>query len=66
MEALIQEAYFLENEWKTKMENDKPLLINCNHSENSGNEKSFSKTRNSGKRDEKMENENEWEPRMRI
>ncbi|MCI0455205.1 MAG: hypothetical protein L0Y68_09455 [Candidatus Dadabacteria bacterium] len=40
------------------MENDKPLLINGNHSENSGNEKSFSKTGNSGKLNEKMENEN--------
>ncbi len=55
-------VYFLENEWKTKMENDKPLLINGNHSENSGNEKSFSKTRNSGKLNEKVESGSNWEP----
>ncbi len=57
MEALIQEAYFLENEWKTKMENEKSLLINGKYSENSSNEKSFSKTRKSGKLNGKVENE---------
>ncbi len=40
------------------MENDKPFLINGNHSENTDIEKSFSKTRNIGKRNGKVENEN--------
>jgi hypothetical protein len=40
------------------MENDKPLLTNCNHSGNSGTEKSFSKRGNSGKLSGKVENEN--------
>jgi hypothetical protein len=59
-------VYFLENEWKTKMENDNPPIINSNHSENSGNEKSFSKTRNSGKLNGKVENENGGDPMMRM
>ncbi|MCI0453412.1 MAG: hypothetical protein L0Y68_00270 [Candidatus Dadabacteria bacterium] len=62
-EGLIQEVSLLENEWKTKMENEKSLLNNGNHSENIGNEKSFSKTRNSGKRNEKVENENGGGPK---
>ncbi|MCI0454003.1 MAG: hypothetical protein L0Y68_03280 [Candidatus Dadabacteria bacterium] len=40
------------------MQNDKPLLINGNHSENSGNEKSFCKTPKSAKLNEKLQNEN--------
>jgi hypothetical protein len=39
------------------MQNEKPLLINCNYSENTGNEISFYKTLKSVKRNEKLKNE---------
>jgi hypothetical protein len=39
------------------MKNEKSLLINCNHSENTHNEISFYKTLKSVKRNEKLKNE---------
>ncbi len=44
------------------MQNEKPLLINRNYSENTDNEKSFCKIPNTAKRNEKLQNENGWEP----
>ncbi len=61
-EALIQKVYFLESEWKAKMESEKISLSNNNHTINNDIAVPLSKTRNSGKRDEKVESESEWEP----
>lgn len=50
-------VYSLENEWKTKMENEKSDASNGNDSENAVMEASFSKTPKSEKRNEQVENE---------
>ncbi|MCI0455206.1 MAG: hypothetical protein L0Y68_09460 [Candidatus Dadabacteria bacterium] len=54
--------YFLQNDCKTKMQNEKLLLTNCNHSENNDDKFSFCKTPKSAKRNEKLQNENGGEP----
>ncbi len=53
--------YFLESEWKAKMESGKALLSNDNYTINNDHLVPLSKTQNSGKRDEKVESGNEWE-----
>ncbi len=61
-EALIQKVYFLQNDCKTKMQNEESLLINHNHSKNTDNGGSFCKTPITAKRNAKLQNESEWEP----
>ncbi len=53
----------MKSECKAKMQNEKSVLTNYKHSKNIDNKVSFCRTVNTAKRNEKVQNEKEWEPK---